>query len=335
MRTYNVAIVGTGAVGQMILNILEEREFPVGGLKLLATKRSAGKTIYFRGEPYIIEETSPDSFEDVEIAMFAGGGASTQFARGAVEKGAIVIDNSSAFRLDPQVPLIVPEVNSHAIDEHHGIISNPNCSTTQMVMALKPLHDAAVIKRVVVSTYQAVSGAGKKAVDELSLQTRNILNENSFETEIFTHQIAFNLIPHIDVFLDNGYSKEEMKMVDETKKILGDDSMGITATAARVPVYTGHAESINIETEKSISAAEARAILSSAPGIKVVDNLEKNRYPMPIDCADSDFVYVGRIREDNSIEKGLNLWVVSDNLRKGAATNAVQIAELVISKNLI
>jgi len=335
MKEYNVAIVGTGAVGQTILKVLEERRFPVKELKLLATKRSAGKKIEFCGKTYIIEETTADSFEGVDIALFAGGKASKEFAHIAVEKGAVVIDNSSTFRLDPEVPLVVPEVNPDALAEHKGIIANPNCSTIQMVVALKPIHDAAVIKRVVVSTYQAVSGAGSEAIEELTRQTESILQGKNFENVVFPYQIAFNVLPHIDVFLENGYSKEEMKMVNETKKIMGDDSIKVTATAVRVPVYTGHAEAINIETEKKITVEDARRILSSAPGIIVDDNLENKRYPLPINCVDRDEVFVGRIREDNTVENGLNMWVVADNLRKGAATNAVQIAELLVEKNLI
>ena len=335
MRNYNVAIIGTGAVGNTILKVLEERNFPVNHLKLLATKRSAGKEKIFRGEKIIIEETHPSSFNGVDIALFAGGKASTEFAHEAVKRGAVVIDNSSAFRLDPDVPLVVPEVNPDAVEKHKGIIANPNCSTIQMLVALKPIHDAAVIKRVVVSTYQAVSGAGSEAVEELTSQTEAILQGKDFTKNVFPHQIAFNVLPHIDIFLENGYSKEEMKMVNETRKILGDDTIKVTATAVRVPVFIGHAEAINIETEKRITADEARTILSQAPGIIVEDDLSSNLYPLPIRCADRDEVFVGRIREDNTIDNGLNMWVVADNLRKGAATNAVQIAELLIEKKLI
>ncbi|KUK10514.1 MAG: Aspartate-semialdehyde dehydrogenase [Clostridia bacterium 41_269] len=335
MKTYNVAIVGTGAVGNTILKVLEERNFPVKQLKLLATKRSAGKEKVFRGEKIIIEETQPSSFDGIDIALFAGGKASQEFAHEAVKRGAVVIDNSSTFRLDPDVPLVVPEVNPDAVDKHKGIIANPNCSTIQMLVALKPIHDVAVIKRVVVSTYQAVSGAGSEAIDELTNQTKAILEGKEFTKNVFPHQIAFNVLPHIDIFLENGYSKEEMKMVNETRKILEDDNIKVTATAVRVPVFIGHAEAINIETEKKITAEEARAILSQAPGVIVEDDLNSNLYPLPIKSADRDEVFVGRIREDISIENGLNIWVVADNLRKGAATNAIQIAELLIEKKLI
>ncbi len=331
MIKYNVAIVGaTGAVGQELLKILDERDFPVNDLKLLATERSAGKKIEFRGKQYTVENTTAEAFIGVQIALFAGGSASKDFARAAAAKGAVVIDNSSAFRMEPDVPLVVPEVNPEDVKDHKGIIANPNCSTIQMVVALKPIHDAAKIKRVVVSTYQAVSGAGKEAIDELAAQVKALAHGDTAEVNVFPYQIAFNLIPHIDVFTDMDYTKEEWKMVNETKKIMHDDNIQITATTVRVPVYRSHSESVNIETERKLSAAEAREILAKAPGIIVTDNPVQKEYPMPLYTSDRDEVFIGRLREDNSVPNGLNMWVVADQLRKGAATNAVQIAELVV-----
>jgi len=328
---YNVVVVGaTGAVGMEILHVLSERNFPVGDLKLCATARSAGKEIAFEGNTYIVEETNEGSFEGMDIALFAGGGASKQFARAAVERGALVIDNSSTFRLEPDVPLVIPEVNPDDIKEHHGIIANPNCSTIIMVVVLKPIHDAARIKRVVVSTYQAVSGAGKEAIDELTEQTKAVLFGEKFTPRVFPHQIAFNLIPHIDVFMDMDYTKEEWKMVKETCKIMHEQDMRITATTVRVPVYRSHSESLNIETERKLTADEVREILAKAPGVTVIDNPAELKYPMPADTSHLDDVFVGRIREDNSLDNAINLWLVSDQLRKGAATNAVQIAERAI-----
>lgn len=330
-KSFNVVIVGaTGAVGQELLKILNERNFPLGELRLCATARSAGKVIEFQGKEFVVEETKSTSFEGMDIALFAGGSASKEFAKDAVKSGAVVIDNSSAFRMDPEVPLVVPEVNPEAVKNHKGIIANPNCSTIQMVVALKPIHDAAKIKRVVVSTYQAVSGAGIEAIDELTAQTKAVVNGGDAESNVFPHQIAFNLIPHIDIFADLDYTKEEWKMVNETKKILSDDSIQITATTVRVPIYRSHSESINIETEKKLTATEAKEVLTKAPGIVVIDDIENKGYPMPLYTSDKDEVFVGRIREDNSIEKGLNIWCVADQLRKGAATNAVQIAELLV-----
>lgn len=334
MKRFNVAVVGaTGAVGQELLKILLERDFPVADLKLLATERSAGKKIEFKGQEYIVEATTAEAFEGVDIALFAGGSASKDFVREAARRGAVVVDNSSAFRMDPDVPLVVPEVNPEDVKLHKGIIANPNCSTIIMVVALKPIHDAAKIKRVVVSTYQAVSGAGKEAIDELTAQVKALSEGQEVTPEVFAYQIAFNLIPHIDVFGDMDYTKEEWKMVNETKKILHDDDIQITATTVRVPVYRSHSESVNIETEKKLTAAETRKLLASAPGIIVQDNIEKKEYPMPLFTSDKDEVFVGRVREDNSIANGINLWVVADQLRKGAATNAVQIAELVVKYN--
>jgi aspartate-semialdehyde dehydrogenase len=332
--TYKVAVVGvTGAVGQQMVACLEERNFPVARLVPLASERSLGKTVTFLGKEISVEVLNEDSFDGVEIALFsAGGGISKEYGPIAARAGAVVVDNSSAWRMDPEVPLVVPEVNPHDIGLYTktGIIANPNCSTIQMVVALKPLHDAAQIKRVVVSTYQAVSGTGQKAVDELAEQVRALLSCQPTQNKVYPHRIAFNCLPHIDVFLPNGYTKEEMKMVNETQKIMGDDSIQVTATTVRVPVFYGHSEAVNIETVRKLTVAEARQILAKAPGVKVVDNPDKNEYPMPLDAAGQDLTLVGRIREDFSIANGLNFWVVADNLRKGAATNAVQIAELLI-----
>jgi aspartate-semialdehyde dehydrogenase len=332
--TYRVAVVGaTGAVGEQMVACLEERNFPVARLVPLASERSLGKTVTFLGKEISVEVLNKDSFDGVEIALFSAGGAiSKEYGPIAARAGAVVVDNSSAWRMDPEVPLVVPEVNPHDIGLYTktGIIANPNCSTIQMVVALKPLHDAAQIKRVVVSTYQAVSGTGQKAVDELAEQVRALLSCQETKNKVYPHRIAFNCLPHIDVFLPNGYTKEEMKMVDETQKIMGDDTIKVTATTVRVPVFYGHSEAVNIETERKLTPEEARQILAKAPGVKVVDNPEKNEYPMPLDAAGQDLTLVGRIREDFSIANGLNFWVVADNLRKGAATNAVQIAELLI-----
>ncbi len=329
---YNVAVVGaTGAVGKEIIQVLEERKFPVRSLRLFASERSAGETLTFLNQDHTVELLQENIFNGIDIAIFsAGEKISLKFAPIAVKAGTVVIDNSSAFRMSPDVPLVVPEVNPDAVMKHNGIIANPNCSTIQMVVALKPLHDKVRIKRVVVTTFQSVSGKGKEAMDELFEQTKSLLTFQKIRAEVFPHQIAFNCLPHIDVFLDNAYTKEEMKMVNETRKILGDDSIRITATTVRVPVYVGHSEAVNIETEENISANEARALLSASPGIVVYDDPARNIYPLPVDTAGRDEVFVGRIREDESIPNGLNLWIVADNLRKGAATNAVQIAEILI-----
>ena len=331
---YSIAVVGaTGAVGNEMIKILEERKLPVGKLKLLASTRSAGSYIEFYNKDIKVEILDEDSFKGVDIGLFsAGGTVSEKFAPIAASAGCIVVDNTSAFRMDSQVPLVVPEVNPHAIAQYKkkGIIANPNCSTIQMVVALKPIHDVAGIKRIVVSTYQAVSGTGKKAIDELQNQTRDILSFQDVECNVYPHQIAFNCLPHIDVFLENAYTKEEMKMVNETRKILEDDSIRVTATTVRVPVFYSHSESVNIETEKKITADEVRNLLSQAPGVTVVDDPASARYPMAIDAAGKDDTFVGRIREDESIEKGINMWIVADNLRKGAALNAIQIAEILV-----
>jgi len=338
MTKYNVAVVGaTGAVGNEMVATLEQRKFPVKKLTLLASARSIGKTLSYKGEEVPIDELKEDSFKGIDIGLFSPGGAvSTKFAPIAAASGCVVIDNTSAFRMEPDVPLIVPEVNEHAIARYkkRGIIANPNCSTIQMVVVLKPLHDAAKIKRVVVSTYQAVSGTGKKAIYELEQQILAIYNNKRVENKVYPWQIAFNVLPHIDSFLENGYTKEEMKMVNETKKIMEDDSIKVTATTVRVPVFYGHSESINIEFEKDLSPDKARKLLKKAPGVKVIDDPAKNKYPLAIHAAGKDDTFVGRIRRDESVPYGLNLWVVADNIRKGAALNAVQIAEVLIQKYL-
>jgi len=331
LAQFKVVVVGaSGAVGQELLRVMEERGFPVGELKLCATSRSAGKEMTFRGETYVVEETSAASFDGMDIALFAGGAASKEFGPLAAEKGVVVIDNSSNFRLDPDVPLVVPEVNPEDIKKHKGIIANPNCSTIIMVVPLKAIYDAAGIKRVVVSTYQAVSGAGAEGIEELTEHTRAVLEGREVVPSKFQYQIAFNLIPHIDVFQEMDYTKEEWKMVKETRKIMHDNDLAITATTVRVPVYRSHSESINVETKRKLTAGEAREVLSRFPGVVVEDDPAAKKYPMPLFTSGRDEVFVGRIREDNSLENGLNLWVVADQLRKGAATNAVQIAELVI-----
>ncbi len=326
---YVVAVAGaTGAVGREMIEILEERNFPVAEIVPLASERSEGERLQYNGKGWTVKKLTKDSFKGVDIALFsAGAERSLEFAPAAVQAGSLVIDNSSAFRMDPKVPLVVPEVNAHALAKHVGIIANPNCSTIGLVLVLKPLHDAAKIKRVVITTFQSVSGTGKKAMDELASQTVALLNFRDVEKKVYPHQIAFNCLPHIDEFLDNGYTREEMKMADETRKILEDDSIRVTATAVRVPVFRCHAASVNIETERTVSANEARALLSAAPGVVVYDDPKKNIYPLAIDTAGKDEAYVGRIREDASIPNGMCFWVVSDNLRKGAALNAVQIAE--------
>ena len=343
MRKFNTAIVGaTGAVGQEFLKLIEERKFPFGELKMLASSRSAGKKIDFMGKEYTVEETTEQSFDGMQFALFAGGAASKLFAPAAVKAGAIVIDNSSNFRMDKNVPLIVPEVNPQAISRHKGIIANPNCSTIIMVMALKPLYDLSRIKRVVVSTYQAVSGAGREGMDELREQLDSIVHGKPIEAKILPvakldkhYQIASNLLPQIDVFKENLYTKEEMKMVDETKKIMEDDEIRITATTVRVPVYRSHAESVNIEFEDEISVEAAREALNRFPGVIVRDNPDEMIYPQPLETSGKDNVEVGRIRKDFSIEHGLNLWVCGDQIRKGAALNALQIAEYMIANNLV
>jgi aspartate-semialdehyde dehydrogenase len=331
-RLFNVAVAGaTGAVGNQMITCIEERNFPVKEITFLASSRSAGKKLKFRGDQVVVQEMTEDSFEGIDIALFSAGGSTSEaFAPFAARAGCVVIDNSSAWRMDPDVPLIVPEVNPHAIARYtnKGIIANPNCSTIQMVVPLAPIHRKAGIKRIVVSTYQAVSGTGKKAIDELFNQTRAMINFLDYKTEVYPHRIAFNCLPHIDVFLDNGYTKEEMKMVHETRKILEDDTIGVTATTVRVPVFFGHSESVNIETHKKMTPAEVKELMEKSPGIKLVDNPSENVYPLAINAAGIDDTLVGRIREDESIENGINMWIAADNIRKGAATNAVQIADL-------
>jgi aspartate-semialdehyde dehydrogenase len=333
----HIGVVGaTGAVGREMLKILEQRNFPLKKIKALASHRSAGIKLQFKGKEITVEELTPNSFNDLNIALFsAGGNVSKEFAPIAAEKGCVVVDNSSAWRMDPEVPLVVPEVNPQDLKKHKNIIANPNCSTIQMVVPLKPIHDIAKIKRIVVSTYQAVSGTGQKAIEELEKQVRDLFNLKEAEAKVYPYQIAFNCLPHIDIFLDNDYTKEEMKMVNETKKIMGDDSIKVTATTVRVPVFYGHSESINIETEKKISAKEIRAILTQAPGVKILDNPKEKIYPMPIFAAGEDEVFVGRIRDDDTIENGINMWIVADNIRKGAALNTIQIAEELLKQNLI
>ena len=329
-----MAVVGaTGAVGLEMIKILQQRRFPIETVKLLASERSAGKEMSFAGKTVKVEKLTQDSFHGVEVALFsAGAPRSLEFGPVAAAAGAIVIDNSSAFRMDPEIPLVVPEVNAHALVQYkkRRIVANPNCSTIQMVVALKPIHDAARIKRIVVSTYQSVSGTGLKAIDELLVQTRALLNSQGIQSKVYPHQIAFNCLPHIDAFLENGYTKEEMKMVNETRKILEDDSIRVAATTVRVPVYYGHSEAVHVETETKITAREVRELLREAPGVVVVDDVAAKKYPMPLMAAGKDEVFVGRIREDISTDKGIVLWVVADNIRKGAATNAVQIAEKII-----
>ena len=336
---YNVAIVGaTGMVGRAFIEVLKERNFPVKYWKLLASARSADTKIDVGGEIHTIEEAKPEAFEGIDFAFFsAGGDISKELAPEAAKKGAVVVDNSSAFRMNPDVPLVVPEVNPNAVNGHKGLISNPNCSTIQMVVALQPLQAAAGLKRVVVATYQAVSGAGKEAVDELMEQSRAILNGQEPEKEVIPykgaskhHQIAFNMVPHIDVMEENGYTKEELKMINETRKIMDLENLPLTGTTVRVPVFNGHSEALNVELNQPLSPLEARQLFSEAPGVVVMDEAAEFLYPMPVWTEGRDEVFVGRIRSDDSVPNGLNLWVVADNIRKGAATNSVQIAELLI-----
>ncbi|MFH1026026.1 MAG: aspartate-semialdehyde dehydrogenase [Nitrospirota bacterium] len=331
-KKYVTAVVGaTGAVGNEMIATLEQRNFPVEKLRLFASERSEGKTLEFQGNQIPVETLTEDSFKGIDIALFSAGAERSKiWAPIAAKSGCVVVDNSSQWRMDPEVPLVVPEVNSHDLKWHKGIIANPNCSTIQMVVVLKPIHDAAKIKRVVVTTFQSVSGTGKKAMDELLQQTTDLLNFKEVKCNVYPHQIAFNVLPHIDKFLENGYTKEEMKMVNETKKIMGDDSIRLTATTVRVPVFRCHSEALNIVTEKKLTPNDVRALLSKAPGIVVFDAPEKNVYPLPVGVAGKDETYVGRIREDESIENGINMWIVADNLRKGAALNAVQIAEKLV-----
>ena len=336
-RPLTVAVAGaTGAVGREILAMLEARDIPVAHIIALASARSAGSTVSFKGNELTVRELTAESFKGVDIALFsAGGDTSKAFAPHAVRAGSVVVDNSSAWRMDDRCPLVVPEVNAHALKNHQGIIGNPNCSTIQMVVVLAPLHKAASIKRVVVSTYQSVSGTGQKAIEELEAQVRQMFNMAEPDVHVYPHRIAFNCLPQIDAFLENGYTKEEMKMVHETVKIMEDPAVKVTATTVRVPVFYGHSESVNIEFAKPLSAKEARAILSVAPGVAVLDNPAEKMYPMPIQAAGEDEVFVGRIRQDETQPNSLNLWIVADNIRKGAALNAVQIVEQLIRDDLV
>ncbi|WP_337287437.1 aspartate-semialdehyde dehydrogenase [Candidatus Methylomirabilis sp.] len=337
-RTYTVAVAGaTGAVGETMLRLLEERHFPVRHLRLLASDRSTGKSLTFMGEEIKVERLDEGSFQGIEIALFSAGATrSHEFAPAAVKAGAVVIDNSSAFRMQADVPLVVPEINPDAIAGYQarGIIANPNCTTIVMLMPLKPLHDYGRVRRVIASSYQAVSGAGAKGIEELRQQTLAWASGGPIEIRAFPQQIAFNVIPHIDTFQPNGYTKEELKLVFETRKILGDDSIGVSPTTVRVPVFTAHSVSMNVETEQKIGADKARELLSKMPGLVVLDEPKAGRYPMPILAAGKDDCFVGRIREDLTNDHALNLWVVGDQLRKGAALNAIQIAELLVDRYL-
>ena len=331
---YRVVIAGaTGAVGGELIKLLEQRDFPVDELTLLASKRSVGKKLIFKGQEIEVKELTHDAFTDIDIAYFsAGAGRSKEFCPSAVKAGAVVIDNSSAFRMDDDIPLVVPEVNPGAALAHNGIIANPNCTTIQMVVALKPLHDAANIKRVVVSTYQSVSGTGAAAIAELEQQTHDYVGGQEIKHDVYPVQIAFNVLPHVDVFQDNGYTKEEMKMVNETRKIMDAPDIQVSATCVRVPVFRAHSEAINIETEKKLTAEEATELLSKADGVVVKDSRKLGGYPTPLEIAEQFGTYVGRIREDISVENGLAFWVVADQLYKGAALNAIEIGELLLSK---
>lgn len=337
-KLFNVAVVGaTGAVGEQIIRLLEERNFPIKELKLLSSARSAGLKLSFKGQEVVVQEATPESFQGVDIALFSAGGDVTKaLAPHAVEAGTICIDNTSAYRMDPETPLVVPEVNVEKINEHKGIIANPNCSTIQMVAALKPLYDRYGISRIIVSTYQAVSGAGAKAINEMLRQSKDVLAGNEVNPEILPvgslpvkHQIAFNAIPQIDKFLDNGFTNEEMKMILETKKIMGDESIEVTATCVRIPVVYGHSESVYVELKEDFDVEEVKTLLANAPGIVLVDNPAEQQYPLATDAAGKLETFVGRVRRDLSNPKALNMWIVSDNLLKGAAWNAVQIAEYI------
>lgn len=330
--SYRLAIVGaTGLVGQEFIKVLEQRNFPVESISLFASDRSAGKKMYFAHQEIEVKETAAESFRAIDIALFsAGTEISHHFSPIAAQSGAVVIDNSAAFRMVPHVPLVVPEVNPEDIKLHKGIIANPNCSTIQMVVALYPLHKVNPIKRIIVDTYQAVSGTGSAAIEELTTQSKQILDGQNTVPHVYPHQIAFNILPEIDVFLDNGYTREEWKMVSETRKIMHASDIAISATCARVPVFTGHSEAVHVEFSRSISPEEARQILTQAPGVKLLDDPVISLYPQPWAAAGTDEVYVGRIRQDASNARGLAMWVVADNVRKGAALNAVQIAEVMV-----
>lgn len=338
-KTVDVAVVGaTGAVGETMLDILHQRNFPVGKVYALASERSAGSRVSFGNKSLVVEDLATFDFSKVQVGLFSpGASVSAEYAPKAAAAGCVVVDNTSQFRYDDDIPLVVPEVNPHAVAEYknRGIIANPNCSTIQMLVALKPIHDAVGITRINVATYQAVSGSGKPAMDELAKQTADLLNGRPVEASVYPKQIAFNVLPHIDVFMDNGYTKEEMKMVWETRKIMGDDSIMVNPTAVRVPVFYGHSEAIHIETRDKITAEQATALLKAAPGIVVLDERNDGGYPTAVtEASGHDPVYVGRIREDISHTNGLNLWVVADNVRKGAALNSVQIAEVLVENYL-
>ncbi len=338
-KFYDVAVVGaTGAVGETMMEILEQRDFPVGNLYPLASSRSAGKTIMFKGKSHRVQDLADFDFSQVQIGLFsAGGSISEEFAPKAAAAGCIVIDNTSHFRYDEDIPLIVPEVNPAALDQYtnRNIIANPNCSTIQMLVALKPIYDAVGIERINVATYQAVSGTGKEAIEELAGQTASLLNAQPVESKVYPKQIAFNALPQIDVFMDNGYTKEEMKMVWETKKIFGDDSITVNPTCVRIPVFYGHSEACHIETRDKISVAEVQELMRNAAGVELMDEQVDGGYPTAVtESAGHDPVFVGRIREDISHPRGINLWVVADNVRKGAALNSVQIAEMLIADKL-
>ena len=336
-KSYRVAILGaTGAVGTELLELLESRDFPIASLKLLASERSAGKSLKFKGENIVIEAVSDRSFENIDIVLAsAGGGTSKTWAKVAVEKGAVVIDNSSAFRMNPDVPLVVPEVNPGAAANHKGIIANPNCTTILMTLAVWPLHQIKPVKRIIAATYQSASGAGAKAMEEVKAQTTAILQGQQPVAEVLPYPLAFNLFPHNSPLTDLGYCEEELKMVNETRKIFDNQEIAITATCVRVPVLRAHSEAINLEFETPFSPDEARAILGNAPGVKLIEDWQKNYFPMPIDASGKDEVLVGRIRQDISHPCALELWLCGDQIRKGAALNAVQIAELLVEKNLL
>jgi aspartate-semialdehyde dehydrogenase len=334
MKGYRVAIVGaTGLVGQEFIKVLEQRHFPMDSVSLLASDRSAGKKMFVTHNEIEVKETAPESFEGIDIALFsAGAEISRHFSPIAAQAGATVVDNSAAWRMDPNVPLVVPEVNVEDIPGHKGIIANPNCSTIQMVVALYPLHKVNPIKRIVVSTYQSVSGTGSAAIEELTTQAKQVLNGQSAVPHVYPHQIAFNLLPEIDVFLDNGYTKEEWKMVEETRRIMHANDIAVSATCVRVPVFVSHSEAVHIELSQPMSPDEARQILAQAPGVKLLDDPVISLYPQPWSAAGTDEVYVGRIRQDASHPRGLVMWIVSDNVRKGAALNAIQIAEEMVKR---
>lgn len=333
-ESYNVAVVGaTGAVGQEMIKIIEGRNFPVGELRLLASERSHGKELEFNGNSLKVQKLDKASFNGIDIAIFsAGASRSREFAPSAVDSGAVVIDNSSAFRMEEDIPLVIPEINGNRISDYkkRGIIANPNCTTAVALMAIKPIHDISRVKRVVASSYQAVSGAGAQAMEELRLQTSAILEGKPIESKVFPHQIAFNLLPQVDTFLENGYTKEEMKLHNESRKILEDKSIQVTATTVRVPVFRAHSVSLNIETERKVTVSEVKNAIKNFPGVSLIDEPQNSKYPMPIYAAGKDDCFVGRIREDYTLPSAISLWVVGDQLRKGAALNAVQIAEVLI-----